>query len=163
MIRYSSISNGIGQKKKKTSGLDSTAHAILVKTTSKSLSIISVWEWDLSSIGSSENWPRIWHDILLPSRNLNHWVIYFSFIHGTYYTTLTLLKMKASVYELITPWTSFFKWEFPMCCRHLEQGYMSSTISSKPILDSPFVIKPRSFYQTDASGWIHSRETTDSL
>lgn len=49
----------------------------------------------LFSNSSNLNWKLIWQNIQLSSRNPNHQVIHFNFIHRTYFTPCILHKMKA--------------------------------------------------------------------
>ena len=52
---------------------------------------VSLWEKDISD---NLNWKIIWQNIQLSSRNPNHQVIHYNFIHRTYFTPYKLFKMK---------------------------------------------------------------------
>lgn len=76
-------------------GLVSEMNSRLVKSSSKPLSIDKLWKKDLQTSNNVLNWQTIWHNISLSSRNPNHQIIHFNFVHRMYFTPRKFYYIKA--------------------------------------------------------------------
>ena len=67
-------------------GLVSKFYLFCIKAAEKPLLLASRWEHDLSISPADINWSSVWANISLSSRNPNHQMIHFNFVHRTYCT-----------------------------------------------------------------------------
>lgn len=126
------------------SGLVSKLYSMFHKASCKPLSTDRLWKTDLSSNSSNLNWKLIWQNIQLSSRNPNHQVIHFNFIHRTYFTPRILHKMKPNCTLCNqNAFGTFFHmvWEFPRVAEFWKRvAEMLSNILSKTIPYLPEVL-----------------------
>ena len=64
-----------------------------IKAAEKPLLLTSRWERDLSIPSADIHWSSVWSNISLSSRNPNHQMIHFNFIHRTYCTPYKRFRM----------------------------------------------------------------------
>lgn len=76
-------------------GLVSIIYAVLLQAPNKPLSLDRVWKQDLPSDNNNLDWHLIWHNLSFSSRNPNHRMIHYNFIHRPYFTPRSLFRFKA--------------------------------------------------------------------
>ena len=76
-------------------GLVSALYAILMQAPNTPLSLDRIWKQDLPSDDNDLDWHLIWQNLSLSSRNPNHRIIHYNFIHRSYFTPNILFKFKA--------------------------------------------------------------------
>ena len=79
----------------RSKGLVSTVYAILTQAPNKPLSLDRAWKQDLPSDDNNLDWHLIWQNLFFSSRNSNHRIIHYNFIHRAYLTPRILFKFKA--------------------------------------------------------------------
>ena len=79
----------------RTRGLVSKLYFLLIKATFKPMPIDNIRRKDLSLIPSVINWPRVWSNVLISSRNTYHRMIHYNFVWRSYCTPRKLFLMKA--------------------------------------------------------------------
>lgn len=85
--------------KEKNNGIVSDLYKCIIKASYKHLPIEQLWKVELKD-NSEWNWARIWHNVCLSSRNPNHQMIHYKFIHRAYLypRRLHLMKLKDDPY-----------------------------------------------------------------
>lgn len=73
-------------EKKSSRGLVSNIYKMLQEAAHTSMGITTVWNVDLSYYQLQINWKRVWDNISIASRNLNHQLLHFKIIHRFYLT-----------------------------------------------------------------------------
>ncbi len=66
----------------------------IIDCITKSLSIKTIWNRELSDLNLSVDWERVWSNLSLTSKNLAHRLIHFKVIHRAYITPYKRFKMK---------------------------------------------------------------------
>lgn len=77
-----------------TKDLISNLYTYIAKCVEKPLHVDALWSRDLSITPSTINWTTVWAKTVLSSRNPNHQMIHYNFIHRLYTTPLKLFHMK---------------------------------------------------------------------
>ncbi len=66
----------------------------IIDCITKTLSIKTIWNRELSDLNLSVDWERVWSNLSLTSKNLAHRLIHFKVIHRAYITPYKRFKMK---------------------------------------------------------------------
>ena len=74
-------------------GLVSKLYLYCIKAADKPLLLCSRWGRDLNLLPEDINWNAVWANMSLASRNPNHQMIHFNFIHRTYTTPKKRFRM----------------------------------------------------------------------
>ena len=78
-------------------GLVSKFYLYCIKAAEKPLLLASRWEDDLSIPSADIHWSSVWSNITLSSRNPNHQMIHFNFVHRTYCTPRKRFRMNLAL------------------------------------------------------------------
>ena len=82
------------QTKTRTRGLVSHIYQFILSRSYKPLALDEVWRNDIPELNPNFNWRKTWDNIILSSRNPEHQLIHFNFVHRTYLTPRRLCHMK---------------------------------------------------------------------
>ena len=142
------------ETKIKATGLVSHIYQFILTNSYKPLTLDEIWKKDIPELDQDFNWNMVWNNVLLASRNPDHQLIHFNFIHRSYLTPRKLCHMKFLDSPLCTLCTDHsvgtfmhMIWE----CRPVASFWQRIATTLSKIIEFDFQATPSVFILNDLS------------